>query len=59
MFRLPADYANRLIGKGKKVDNVAFLEEVPNADATIITTESISALQAHLSGVEYSLRVKG
>lgn len=33
MFRIPADYANWLIGKGKKVDNVAFLEEVPNADA--------------------------
>lgn len=33
MFRIPADYANWLTGKGKKVDNVAFLEEEPNADA--------------------------
>ena len=33
MFRIPADYAHWLTGRGKKVDNVAFLQEVPNAAA--------------------------
>lgn len=31
LYRIPADYALWLTGKGKKVDNVSFLEEVPDA----------------------------
>lgn len=32
MFRIPEDYANWLTGRGRKVDNIAFIAEVPNAE---------------------------
>lgn len=46
MFRIPEDYANWLTGRGRRVENAAFMVEMPNAEAIKARCSTLPVVKA-------------